>query len=196
MAVQNIPMLVNLRQNQNTYNNGYGKYYPECDLKEPLGLKGFARHIADHGKLVTYDLAVLVIQNIVSCLKELCSQGQPVKLDGFGTFYPSIEGDGKKVVNTVEGSIEVGVNNLVKGVHLRFLPEGSKGEDLTSRAFKDECVLQLAYVIAAKTKTVDGKKLKYQEKIPISSYAVATATADTTTGGGTTGGQDGPNSGD
>ena len=183
MALQNIPMLVNIRQNQNSYSNAYGKYYPECDLKEPLNLKGFAKHISDHGKLVTYDLAVLVIQNIVSCLKELASQGQPVKLDGFGTFYPSIEADGKKVVSTVEESIEVGVNALVAGVHLRFQPEGVKGDKLTSRAFKDECVLQLAYVIASKKKTVDGKEKTYQEKIPISSYAVATAETDAPAGG-------------
>ena len=92
--------------------------------------------------------------------------------------------DGKKVVSTVEGSIEVGVNNLVAGVHIRFQPEGVKGEKLTSRAFKDDCVLQLAYVIASKKKTVDGKELKYQEKIPISSYAVATAEADASSGTG------------
>ena len=88
MATSNIAFPVNLRQNKNSYTSAYGKYYAEVDTKEPLNLKGFAKHISDHGKLVTFDLAQLVLANIVSCLKELVTTGQPVKLDGFGTFTP------------------------------------------------------------------------------------------------------------
>ena len=176
MASEVISFPVNLRKNKNQYNAGYGNYYAEADAKEPLNLKGFARHLSDHGKLVDYPMAVLVLQNIVSCLKELVTQGQPVKLDGFGTFSPTIESDGKKAVSTVEGSLEVGIDNLIAGVHLRFTPENSKGEKLTSRALKEECTFKAAYVIESKKKTIDGKERTYQEKIPISSYAVATHT--------------------
>ena len=183
MASEVISFPVNLRKNKNQYNAGYGNYYAEADAKEPLNLKGFARHLSDHGKLVDYPMAVLVLQNIVSCLKELVTQGQPVKLDGFGTFSPTIESDGKKAVSTVEGSLEVGIDNLIAGVHLRFMPENSKGEKLTSRALKDECTFKAAYVIESKKKTVDGKERTYQEKIPISSFAVATHT-DEPAGGG------------
>ena len=114
------------------------------------------------------------MQNIVACLKEMVTQGQPVKLDGFGTFSPSIESDGKKAQDTVEKSLNVGIDNLIAGVHLRFTPENSKGEKLTSRALKDECTFKAAYVIESKKKTIDGKERTYQEKIPISSFAVAT----------------------
>ena len=179
MAKENIAFPVNLRQNQNSYSSVYGKYFAEPDPKEPLNLKGFAKHISDHGKLVTYDLAQLVLLNIVSCLKELITQGQPVKLDGFGTFTPTIENDGKKAQSTVEATLEQGLDTLISGVHLRFIPENSKGEELTSRELKKECVLQAAYVVRSVKKTVDGKEVKYQEKIPISSYAVATAPDDT-----------------
>ena len=119
-------------------------------------------------------MAVLVLQNIVSCLKEMVTQGQPVKLDGFGTFSPSIESDGQKAATTVEEALNVGIDNLIAGVHLRFTPENSKGEELTSRALKKECTFKAAYVISSKSKTIDGKKRTYQEKIPISSFAVAT----------------------
>lgn len=174
MAKDNIAFKVNLRQNQNTSSSAYSKYFAEPDAKEPLNLKGFAKHISNHGKLVTYDLAQLVLINIVDCLKELITQGQPVKLDGFGTFTPTIENNGKKAKSTVEETLAQGLNELVEGVHLRFIPENSKGEQLTSRELKKECVLEAAYVIASKKKTVDGKEVKYQEKIPISSYAIAT----------------------
>ena len=70
MATNVIAFPVNLRKNQNSYNSGYRKYYAETDTREPLNLKGFAKHISDHGKLVTFDLAQLVLQNIVGCMKE------------------------------------------------------------------------------------------------------------------------------
>ena len=173
MASEVIAFPVNLRKNKNQYSTAYGKYFPEADSKDPLNLKGFAKHLAEHGKLVDYPMAVLVLQNIVACLKEMAVQGQPVKLDGFGTFTPSIESDGKKAQDSVEKALEVGIDNMIEGVHLRFIPENTKGEQLTSRALKKECTFKAAYVVASREKTVNGKKVKYQEKIPISSYAVA-----------------------
>jgi hypothetical protein len=105
-----------------------------------------------------------------------------VKLDGFGTFTPTIETDGQKVVDSVEGSLNVGIDNLIAGVHLRFIPENSKGDELTSRMLKKECTFKAAYVVSSKNKTIDGKKRTYQEKIPISSFAVATATESNASG--------------
>ena len=179
MASEVIAFPVNLRRNKNEYNAAYGKYFPEVDSKEPLNLKGFAHHLAEHGKLVDYPMAVLVLQNIVACLKEMIIQGQPVKLDGFGTFSPTLESASKKIKRSVEESLEVGIENLIAGVHLRFTPENSKGEKLTSRALKDECTFKAAYVVESKKKVVNGKERSYQEKIPISSFAVATASSGT-----------------
>ena len=183
MATDVISFPVNLRKNNNRFNKGYGKYYPEADTKEPLNLKGFARHISEHGKLVDYPMAVLVLQNIVNCLKEMVTQGQPVKLDGFGTFTPTIESDGDKAQNSVEASMSTGIENLIAGVHLRFLPENAKGDELTSRMLKKECTFKAAYVVAAKKKEIDGKTVSYQEKIPIASYATATYEPETPGGG-------------
>ena len=183
MATEVIAFPVNLRRNKNEYNAAYGKYFPEVDTKEPLNLMGFAHHISEHGKLVDYPMAVLVLQNIVNCLKEMIAQGQPVKLDGFGTFSPTIESEGRKAKTSVEDSLNVGIENLIAGVHLRFMPENSKGEKLTSRALKDECTFKAAYVVESKKKTVDGKERTDQEKIPISSFAVATHTESSGGGG-------------
>ena len=179
MATEVIAFPVNLRKNKNQYSSSYGKYFPEVDSKESLNLKGFAKHLAEHGKLVDYPMAVLVLQNIVACLKEMVIQGQPVKLDGFGTFAPTLETAYRKAQDTVVQSLNMGIENLIAGVHLRFIPENTKGEKLTSRALKDECTFKAAYVIESKKKTVDGKERTYQEKIPISSFAVATASPGT-----------------
>ena len=110
-------------------------------------------------------------------MKEMVTQGQPVKLDGFGTFSPTLEVQDRKAQDSVEKSLALGLENLIGGVHLRFVPENSKGEKLTSRALKDECTFKAAYVVESKKKVVDGKERTYQEKIPISSFAVATASS-------------------
>lgn len=182
MAVDNVTFKVNLRQNKNENSHAYLKYYVEPDTTEPLNLKGFAKHIADHGKIATFDLIQLVLNNVVSCMTELLKQGQPVKLDGLGTFTPTIENapsvNGTPKRSTVEQCMESGMSNLIAGVHINFLPENSKGEQLTSRAFKEACVFEAAYLIESKKKTIDGKVYTYQEKIPLSSYAVAKAQAD------------------
>jgi hypothetical protein len=143
-----------------------------------MSLKGFAKHLAEHGKLASYDMLVLVLQNIVGCLKELILQGQSVKLDGLGTFRPTIEGEGS---TEVEIAISKGTNTIIKGIHLRFSPENAKGEKLTSRALKEACVFEFKDVLIRKEKTVDGKKKVYFEKVAVSDYALSQTT--TTPGG-------------
>ena len=79
MARSNIPMVINLRQNTNDANAAYGKWFAEVDSKEPLNLKGFAKHMTSHGKIADYQMCVLVLGQVVDCMSELLSQGQPVK---------------------------------------------------------------------------------------------------------------------
>ena len=118
-------------------------------------------------------MLVLVLQNIVSCLKELMAQGQPVKLDGLGTFRPVIETG--QCVASVEAAQTLGADALIKGVHIRFIPEGMKDERLTAPTFKQECVFELHDVVECVKKTVDGKVKTYQTRMPISTYAIAMA---------------------
>ena len=84
MAKENIAFLVNLRKNIVEGSKMEGRYYPEAESKEALTTKGFAKHVADHGGMVTYEFMQLVLASIVKCLKEMMSHGQPVKLDGLG----------------------------------------------------------------------------------------------------------------
>ena len=170
MARERITFPVNLRQNTNDDSTAFGKWFPVPSTSEPMSLKGFAKHLAEHGKLASYDMLVLVLQNIVGCLKELILQGQSVKLDGLGTFRPTIEGKGS---NDVETAVSLGANVIIEGIHLRFSPENAKGEKLTSRALKNECAFEFKDVLIRKEKTVDGKKKVYFEKIAVSDYALS-----------------------
>ena len=91
-------MLVDLYKNRNTASKTYGQFYGRVFNRETLSLKGFAKHMMEHGKRITYEELVLTLQQMVSCLKELAIQGVPVKMDGLGTFYPSIESTGSATV--------------------------------------------------------------------------------------------------
>ena len=181
MARSEIPMVINLRQNKNDDSTAFGKYFPEVDSKEPLNLKGLAKHMTEHNKVSTYEMTVLVLGEMVKCMTHLLKEGQPVKLDGFGTFSPSVDGQ-KNGKNSVEEAVAAGAEALINGVHINFNPENTKGEKLTSRAFKDECLFEFGYVVESEKRTVNGKERRVQKKTPIN-YILAPA-ADNNGGGG------------
>ena len=137
MAKENIAFLVNLRKNTAVGTDREGRYYPEAESKEALTTKGFAKHVSEHGGLVTYEFMQLVLASIVKCLKEMMSQGQPVKLDGLGTFRPTVTSV-KNGAASIEEALTMGVNNMVAGVNFVFIPENAQGEEITSKKFKEQ----------------------------------------------------------
>ena len=178
MAKENIAFLVNLRKNTVPGSDMEGRYYPEAESKETLTTKGFARHVSDHGgTLVSYELMQLVMAAIVKCLKEMMSQGQPVKLDGLGTFRPTVTSV-KSGAASIEDALRMGVNNIVAGVNFIFIPENSQGEEITSKKFKEQCSLQFAYLVETIKKTINGKEKSYTLRTPLSAYGIIDAEAD------------------
>ena len=188
MAKENIAFLVNLRKNTAVGSDREGRYYPEAESKEALTTKGFAKHVSEHGGLVTYEFMQLVLAAIVKCLKEMMSQGQPVKLDGLGTFRPTVTSV-KNGAASIEEALTMGVNNMVAGVNFVFIPENAQGEEITSKKFKDQCSLQFAYLVETIKKTINGKEKSYTLRTPLSAYGIIDAEADSE-GGGTNSGTD------
>jgi len=175
MAKENIAFMVNLRKNTVPDSDMFGRYYPEAESKETLSTKGFAKHVADHGgTLVSYELMQLVLAGIVKCLKEYMSQGQPVKLDGLGTFRPTVTSVTGGAAS-IEEALRKGVNNMVEGVNFVFIPENSKDEEITSKKFKDQCSLQFAYLVETIKKVIGGKEKSYTLRTPLSAWGIAQA---------------------
>ena len=181
MARSNIPMVINLRQNTNDDSTAFGKWFAEVDSKEPLNLKGFAKHMTSHGKIADYQMCVLVLGQVVECMSELLAQGQPVKLDGLGTFSPAVEGQGNGK-NDIESAVAAGADAMINGIKINFSPENTKGEKLTSRAFKEQCIFEYGYIVESEIRTINGKKRRFQKKTPIT-YVLAPE-ADNNGGGG------------
>ena len=194
MAKENIAFLVNLRKNIVEGSKMEGRYYPEAESKEALTTKGFARHVADHGGMVTYEFMQLVLASIVKCLKEMMSHGQPVKLDGLGTFRPTVTSVPGGAA-TIEDALRMGVNNLVQGVNFVFIPENAQGEEITSKKFKDQCSLQFAYLVETIKKKINGKDKSYTLRTPLSAWDIVQSDesgsgSDDNGGGDNNGGSD------
>ena len=182
MATNEIKLGINLRQNKNTKNSGYSKYYPEVDVQETLSLKGFAKHMSDHGSIYSLDLIEGVLKKITQCLPELISQGVPIRLDPLGTFTPTCSVD--KPLDDIAAMEGADPNEVVKGIHIRFLPYGVEDDNITSRRFKQEfCSLEFRNIIDTQTVTINGKTKKVTTLKPI-----ATAIAELKDEGGESGG--------
>ena len=67
MAKNTIPMGINVRKNKNVRALGYGKYYPEVDVKDTLSLKGFAQHMIDHGSKWKLGELMDVLRQVTEC---------------------------------------------------------------------------------------------------------------------------------
>ncbi len=172
MAKENIAFMVNLRKNTVPDSDMFGRYYPEAESKETLSTKGFAKHVSDHGgTLVSYELMQMVLAGIVKCLKEYMSQGQPVKLDGLGTFRPTVTSVTGGAAS-IEEALQKGVNNMVAGVNFVFIPENAQGEEITSKKFKDQCSLQFAYLVETIKKVIGGKEKSYTLRTPLSAWSI------------------------
>ena len=194
MAKENIAFLVNLRKNIVEGSKMEGRYYPEAESKEALTTKGFAKHVADHGGMVSYEFMQLVLAAIVKCLKEMISHGQPVKLDGLGTFRPTVTSIPGGAAS-VEDALRMGVNNLVQGVNFVFIPENAQGEEITSKKFKDQCSLQFAYLVETIKKKINGKDKSYTLRTPLSAWDIVQSDesgsgSDDNGGGDNNGGSD------
>ena len=204
MAKEKIALGINLRQNKITGNAGYGKYYPEVDVQKTLSLRGFAKHMTDHGSVYGRDLLEGVLIKITECLPELVSQGIPVQLGGLGTFYPTAQVKKDAAVSSIADMDGLNPNDIVEAIHIRFLPDTSKLDNISGKAFKEACALELRNIVDTQEVTVNGKIRKMQTLTPISTAVAITRSGSSTpsTGGntgtnpgGSTGGNTGGNDG-
>ena len=196
MAKEKIAMGINLRQNKITGNAGYGKYYPEVDVQKTLSLRGFAKHMTDHGSVYGRDLLEGVLIKITECLPELVSQGIPVQLGGLGTVYPTAQVKKDAAISSIAEMEGLDPNDIVEAIHIRFLPDTSKLDNISGKVFKESCALELRNIVDTKEVTLNGKIRKMQTLTPISTaVAVTRSGGSVPSTGGNTGGSTGGNDG-
>lgn len=204
MAVRKIAFPVVYQQNQNDQSTAYGKYYPKPYKPDTLSLRGLIERVAMDQSVYSRDIVEGVIQRLTKVMVELLQGGQPVKWDGLGTFTPTVE---SVKGGATEAQLKAGIDvrDVVAGVHIRFIPENEKGEEITSRKFKDLVVFTVMGVAErVSAGLTSGGKQKYATnvidleswKIGLTPNPSSTGEGSNNSGGGTnTGGNSGTNGG-
>ena len=169
-TVNSIELRVNLRANNNEKSDQFGRLYAELDRNRTLSLRGLAKHISEHGSIYTRDIVEGVLTKLCQCIPELLAQGQPVKLDGLGTFYPTAL-NVKGGLENVAAAKDMAPSAAIEGIRVRYLPDGTKLDDLTSKAFKEKCSLiggNLIEITGYKTSDSGKTKTPLYKLTPIS----------------------------
>ena len=89
-------------------------------------------------------------------------------------------------------------NDLVQAIHIRFLPDTSKLDNISGPSFKKSCSLVLRNIVDTQAVTVNGKLRKMQTLTPISTAVAVTRAGGSSSGsntGSNTGGSTGGNTG-
>ena len=160
MADNSLSMKYDLYQLNNDASSAHEKWFPRAVRQDTLSLRGLADHIAAHGSIYTRDVVEGVLTKFAGCMVELVQQGIGVKLNGLGTFYPTIEAKG---ANT---PVDYSLAENFKGVHIRFLPDDSDLDKITSREMlkKTSFKLRMIFDIHGVPKKVkNGQLVDYGE---------------------------------
>ena len=124
-------ILYEVKQNQNSYSAAFGKWYAQIKNLETLNTRKLANHISEHGSIYTPDVVYGVLEKFRSCPVEMLLESKKVKIEGLGTFYCTLE-------NQKNGALkkeDFNVNKHLKALHIRFLPEQTTEENISSREF-------------------------------------------------------------
>ena len=154
MANKQISIKYRLKQLNNANNNAHLLWFPHVDRTDTLSLRGLADHIQSHGTPFTRDTIWGVLMAMTSCMVELLKEGVAVKLDGLGTFYPTMEAKG------AESPVGYNITDYIKGLHIRFTPENSALDRITSRELKKDALFRQTLIVdknGKPKKVVDGQ---------------------------------------
>ena len=109
----------------------YGKWYARLKSIETLSLTRLAKHIAEHGSVYTQDVVEGVMTKFKNCLLEMLLESKKVKIAGLGTFYLTAECE----KGGADKEADFNVNQHLKALHIRFLPDQTAEDNISSREF-------------------------------------------------------------
>ena len=124
-------ILYEVKQNQNSSSVAYGKWFAQVKTLETLNTRKLATHISEHGSIYTPDVVYGVLEKFRSCLIEMLLESKKVKIEGLGTFYTTLE----NTKGGAQSKDKFNVNSHLKALHIRFLPEQTTEENISSRQF-------------------------------------------------------------
>lgn len=132
--LNSIPISVGVRKVENVKLPAYGKYYIEVLNNRTISTRALLEHIMSHG--LGYPRAIVqgVLTQVAECLTELLLQGQPVKLDGFGTFKLHADTANGGILPAVAEAAGFNALDYLDGLKLIVIPDNTDLDKLTSKA--------------------------------------------------------------
>jgi len=109
----------------------YGKWYARLKSIETMTMPKLAKHISEHGSVYTEDVVEGVMKKFKSCLLEMLLESKKVKVGGLGTFYLTCECN----KGGSDKEDDFNVKEHLKALHIRFLPDQTAEDNLSSREF-------------------------------------------------------------
>lgn len=136
-----------LTQNNNQYSPAFGKWYGRVDNDKPMSLRELAQHMSEHNCPYSVGTIYGVLTEMTSCIRELTLESKPVKLDGLGIFYASLESAGasrrhlydlgkdvKKITLNYRGSDDFRPIYLTDDAQLDYTREEKVARDASRKA--------------------------------------------------------------
>lgn len=152
-----------------------------------ISTRGLCDHMASHQSIYSRDVIEGVITKMRSCIVELLSEGNPIKLEGLGTFDPQVETTKNGITEQDILDGKYNPQQLVAGVHMRFTPEGTENDKITSRAFKEKCSFTTLGVLEpidlTPEETVPSKKKWGYKTVPLDVWIAQASNANNSGGG-------------
>ena len=124
-------ILYEVKQNLADGSKAYGKWFARVKALETLNTRKLANHISEHGSIYTPDVVYGVLEKFRSCMLEMLLNSKKVKIEGLGTFYTTLENEKGGALKKDDYS----VSKHMKALHIRFLPEQTTEENISSREF-------------------------------------------------------------
>ncbi len=125
-----MPVLVKIKQNQNSKSRAYLKYYGKVVTTNTMSYKELTKHMSEHNSVYGEDVCSGVAIKLQSCILEQLLEGKKVQFGDLGTFYLSAKCEG------AEDEDKFNMNQNIKGLYLRFAPSRRDVNDLSSKALK------------------------------------------------------------
>jgi len=101
---------INLYPNKVQGNKNYGKIYGRVENLPPIDIDGLAQHMSEHNSPYSKGLIKGILQDMVTCVKELMLNGQPVKLADLAIFKAAVTS--KPALNVEKFDLNTHIENV------------------------------------------------------------------------------------
>ena len=120
-----------LRKFKNARSSSNNRWFAYVNKTGNITTRGLAEFLIQLGVMLDRSDLEKIIIKLTQAIPAIVAQGYGVKLQGLGTFYPTIA----NVKGGAETPADFNLATNVKGVRFKFRPDSTDLDDLTTKAF-------------------------------------------------------------